>query len=85
MAKEFSTVPPKALQKPTTFTVSIPETQLSEIRTLLELSKIPSPTYESIQEDGRYGITHKWLTKAKERWLHKFDWSITSLQMRYVC
>jgi microsomal epoxide hydrolase len=74
MAKEFSTVSPKALRQPTPFTVSISETQLSESRTLLELSKIPSPTYESIQEGGRYGITHKWLTEAKEYWLHNFDW-----------
>jgi microsomal epoxide hydrolase len=74
MAKEFSIVSPKALKQPTPFVVSIPETQLSEFRTLLELSKISSPTYESIQEDERYGVTHKWLTEAKEHWLHNFDW-----------
>jgi microsomal epoxide hydrolase len=74
MSQPFGKVPLKTSNKPSRFTIAIPETQLAEFRTLLKLSKIAAPTFESLQEDGKYGITHKWLTEAKEFWLNKFDW-----------
>ncbi|EDN02319.1 predicted protein [Histoplasma mississippiense (nom. inval.)] len=74
MAASYSTVPSVALKAPEIFHVAIPEQQLSEFKTLLKLSKIPAPTYESLQEDGRYGISHKWLTETKKYWEEEFDW-----------
>lgn len=74
MLQLYNTIPSKAFKQPTPFTVSIPETQLTEFRTLLKLSRIPAPTFESLQEDGKFGITHKWLTDAKRHWVENFDW-----------
>ena len=74
MSQPYSKVPAAALNSPVPFKVAIPETQLSEFRTLLKLSKIAAPTYESSLEDGRYGLTHKWITEAKDYWLSTFDW-----------
>lgn len=72
----WSTIPSKALRQPTPFQVSIPEEQLSDIHKLLELSKIPPVTYESVQGDRKYGITHQWMTEAKQYWLNTFKWYI---------
>ncbi|KAH6712012.1 Alpha/Beta hydrolase protein [Leptodontidium sp. MPI-SDFR-AT-0119] len=74
MLQLYNTIPSKAFKQPTPFTVSIPETQLTEFRTLPKLSRIPAPTFESLQEDGKFGITHKWLTDAKRHWVENFDW-----------
>ena len=74
MPKLYNTVPSKALKQPLPFTVAIPQTELCEFHTLLQLSRTPPPTYEGVREDGKFGVTHKWMTEAKEHWLHKFDW-----------
>jgi microsomal epoxide hydrolase len=65
---------PHALKPPTPFTVSIPATQLTTLRTLLAHTKLPNPTYESLQSDGRFGVSHAWLAAAKERWENGFEW-----------
>ncbi|OJD11250.1 hypothetical protein ACJ73_09579, partial [Blastomyces percursus] len=70
----YTTLPSTATTRPKPFQVSIHEQQLSEFKTLLKLSKIPVPTYESLQEDGRFGISHKWLVEAKRYWEEEFDW-----------
>lgn len=74
MSQPFSKIPPKASNSPSPFTVAVPETELLEFRTLLKLSKIAAPTYESLQDDSKLGITHTWISEAKEYWLNKFDW-----------
>ncbi|RFU33849.1 hypothetical protein B7463_g2486, partial [Scytalidium lignicola] len=43
------------------------------MQTLIQLSKIASPTYESLQKDHRYGITTEWLISAKKSWMD-FKW-----------
>lgn len=78
MPHPYSTIPPNSTNDPFPFRVSIPESQLSEMATLLQLSKIPAPTYESLQEDGRFGVTHKWLTEAKDYYLNHFSWFVPS-------
>ncbi|EER45056.1 epoxide hydrolase [Histoplasma capsulatum var. duboisii H88] len=74
MTASYSTIPSVASKAPEVFHVAIPEQQLSDFKTLLKLSKIPAPTYESLQEDGRYGISHKWLAETKKYWEEEFDW-----------
>jgi microsomal epoxide hydrolase len=74
MPTQYNSVPSKALKQPTPFIVDIPEAELSAFRKLLKRSRISRPTYESLQADGKFGITHKWMTEAKEHWLNKFDW-----------
>jgi microsomal epoxide hydrolase len=74
MPAQYNSVPFNALKQPTPFTADIPEAELSAFHKLLKRSRIPRPTYESVQEDGKFGVTHKWMTEAKEHWLNKFDW-----------
>ncbi|KGQ01800.1 hypothetical protein PAAG_11371 [Paracoccidioides lutzii Pb01] len=68
MAADYSTVPSNAVKIPEPFRIEIPEQQLGEFKTQLRLSKIPMRTYESTQEDGRFGISHKWMMEAKRFW-----------------
>jgi microsomal epoxide hydrolase len=56
------------------FTLSVSDQHLSEWRQLLQLSKLAPETWEGRQEDRRYGVTHEWLSEAKDYWLHKYDW-----------
>jgi microsomal epoxide hydrolase len=73
MAKSFGTLPATA-QAIKPFTVSVPEEELDAFKTLLRHSKVATPTYESLQEDRRYGVTSAWMVNAKDHWLNKFDW-----------
>jgi microsomal epoxide hydrolase len=79
MSEQYDIIPNGAPSEPTPFTISIPETQLTEFRTLLKLSKTPPPTFESLNTDSKYGITHKWLAEAKDHWLNKFNWQLSGL------
>ena len=73
---DFSTIPESALRKPEPFTIHIPDQDIQVFRTLLKLSKIPAPTYESLQEDGKFGISRKWIAEAKEYWEKRYDWQV---------
>ncbi|KAF2793326.1 epoxide hydrolase [Melanomma pulvis-pyrius CBS 109.77] len=74
MAAPYATVPKGALKQPTPFKIEVPQSQLEELKTLLKYSRIPTPTFESLQEDQKFGISHKWITEAKKIWLNSFDW-----------
>lgn len=74
MSAPFAKFPSSASISPNPFTVSIPDEQLDDLKTLVRLSKIAPPTYESLQSDGRFGITSEWLTTMREKWLSEFDW-----------
>jgi microsomal epoxide hydrolase len=73
MAALYTQIPAKALKKPEPFKIEIPENEVQEFKELLKLSRIPQPTYETLQEDGRYGVSHKWMVDAKRVW-EGFDW-----------
>ncbi|RMJ25114.1 epoxide hydrolase [Aspergillus sp. HF37] len=74
MSLPFSKIPSTTCIAPTPFRASIPQKQVSELQTLVALSKIASPTYESVQSDRRFGITTDWLASMKEKWVNDFDW-----------
>jgi hypothetical protein len=74
MASPYSQIPVKATKQPAPFQISISEEKLSDFEALLKLSKITAPTYESLQEDRRFGVGHKWITDAKKYWEEDFDW-----------
>jgi microsomal epoxide hydrolase len=74
MSPPYSRLPKKATLRPSEFIVDIPQRDLDEFRTLLKLSKVGPPTYESLQQDRKYGITHQWLKDAKRHWENNFDW-----------
>lgn len=74
MSRPFGTLPSTAKISPTPFTVSIPKTQLDELKTLIELSKLAPHTYENLQIDARYGVTTDWLITMKDLWLRSYKW-----------
>jgi microsomal epoxide hydrolase len=78
MTPSFATLPATARSQPTHFHVSIPDKQLDEFRQLLKLSKIGPKTFETEQDDGRFGITRDWLVEAKAQW-ELFNWSVMTL------
>jgi hypothetical protein len=54
MAAQYRTIPATALTKPEPFHISIPGSSLQDFKTLLKLSKVPAPTYESLQGGGKF-------------------------------
>lgn len=73
MAHKFGNYPAGVLKVPEKFTLRVPDQDLEEFKQLLKLSKIGPETWYNKQEDGRFGVSQKWLTDAKDAWL-KFDW-----------
>jgi Epoxide hydrolase N terminus len=74
MAMPYFQIPANSTKQPSPFQISIPEDKLTDFKALLKLSKITPPTYESLQEDRRFGVSHKWITEAKKYWEAIFDW-----------
>ncbi|KAL4879615.1 Alpha/Beta hydrolase protein [Aspergillus karnatakaensis] len=74
MPAPFATLPSSATIKPSPFRIAIPDEQISDFKTLVKLSKIAPKTYENLQSDGRFGVTHEWMSTLKEEWQNKFDW-----------
>lgn len=60
----------------TPFTVRIPDDSLDQLDTLLSITSIAEPTYESSLSDGdrKFGMRHDWLVKAVEEWTTAFEW-----------
>jgi microsomal epoxide hydrolase len=73
----YETIPAAAALRPQKYHLEIPDQDVSDFKELLRLSRLAPKTYENLQSDGKYGVTHEWMSKAKEYWLTKYDW--------YVC
>ena len=82
MALPFSQVPSGAKVPPSPFQVHVPDEQIEELQLLIKLSKIAPPTFESQQQDRKYGITTEWLTVAREAW-KTFDWYFSMLSLLF--
>ncbi|OKL55701.1 hypothetical protein UA08_09051 [Talaromyces atroroseus] len=80
MSLKYATVPAAARAAPKPFAISVPDEQLEELQTLLKLSKLAPPTYEGSQDDGRLGVSTKWLTAARDEW-KKLDWRATEREI----
>lgn len=74
MSRPFGTLPATAKGDATPFEVSIPKEKLSDLETLIRLSKLAPPTYENSQSDRRYGVTRDWLVTMREQWLGSYKW-----------
>jgi microsomal epoxide hydrolase len=88
MSVAFTNSPRSATIQPTPFKVSILQSVLDELKTLIKLSKVAPPTYEGSQEDRKYGVTNKWVREAKEIWEKDFDWYVFDWNSRshlYSC
>lgn len=70
----YETVPEAAQLRPQKYHLEIPDQDVSDFKELLRLSRLGPKTYENQQSDGKYGVTHEWMSKAKDYWLTKYDW-----------
>jgi microsomal epoxide hydrolase len=72
----FST-PPHAVDRSanlTPFSISIPDSDVNRLKTLLQLSHIASPNFENSHDDGYFGIPHHALTSLLTHWQTKYSW-----------
>lgn len=79
MSQRYNKVPAGAKGRPQPFTLSVPEQDLKDLQTLLQLSKLGPETWEGKQTArphgiGLLGISRDWLSNAKDYWLSTFDW-----------
>jgi len=73
----YDTVPENAGLKVDSFTLSIPDQELSDFKELLRLSKLAPQTYENLHtDDGKFGVSYDWMKKAKDYWLNEYDWYV---------
>ena len=70
----YDNIPSSATLKLIKFQSSVPDSEISKLKQLVELSPIAPPTYENLREDGVYGVSRKWLLEAQDYWAHKYDW-----------
>lgn len=70
----FGIVPSTALSTPERNLVNFPQTELDDLQTLVAASRVGPVTFESLQQDRKYGITTQWLHDAKQAWLNDFSW-----------
>lgn len=80
MSSTYSNLPKKPSIKIEPYTVSVPDQDIQDLKTLLKHTRIPNETFENKKvhkED--YGITRDWFIEARDAWL-QFDWYVmTSL------
>jgi microsomal epoxide hydrolase len=82
---DYATVPPGCTLKVERFKLCVHEQDLSDFKTLLRLSKLAPETYENLHtDDGKYGVSHEWMTGAKEYWLNKYDWHVHSILVKFI-
>ncbi|KAJ7580187.1 Alpha/Beta hydrolase protein, partial [Mycena floridula] len=77
----FSRIPEAATIRTEPFTVSIPDSSISELKTLLKASRVSPATYENSFKDRRYGLTSAWIAEVKKYWETDFDWRKTESQI----
>ncbi len=75
----YDNIPRGANVKVDKFLLSISDEEISDFKTLLRLSKLAPQTYENLHaDDGKFGVSHEWMSKAKEYWLNEYDWFVPS-------
>jgi pimeloyl-ACP methyl ester carboxylesterase len=74
MSSPFGIPPRKIAGKLKPCKLHVSESELFKFRELLSLSEIGPETWWNTQNDPQFGVSHKWLTEAKETWLHSFNW-----------
>ncbi|OCF60366.1 hypothetical protein L486_03049 [Kwoniella mangroviensis CBS 10435] len=71
----YSTPPFKPTIPLEPFTISIPDKDIEELKTLIKLSRLPKETYENIDaEEKGFGVSRKWLEDTRKYWLEEYDW-----------
>jgi len=58
----------------TPYSISIPDSDLENLNTLLKLSHIAAPNFENSHEDGYFGIPRDSLVNLVSHWQTKYSW-----------
>ncbi|EME83297.1 uncharacterized protein MYCFIDRAFT_52339 [Pseudocercospora fijiensis CIRAD86] len=81
----FDSIPSKATLNIKPFKAHVSDEDLNDFKQLLKLSKIGPKTYENqvanVKDYLHFGITHKWLSEAKQRWENGYDWRKTEARI----
>lgn len=74
---DFALVPQQSSLRVDKFHAAVPDSDISDFKQLLRLSRLAPQTYENLQDDRRFGVTRKWLSDAKQHWEYVHDWRKT--------
>ena len=75
----FSDLPAGAqVDKIKPYKIDIPQDDLEQMLTLIKYARIAPKTWENSNNGSQYGIERDWLIQAREYWLNKFDWSVST-------
>lgn len=71
----FDSIPTSVKLPVQPYTVNIPDSALTELKSLLQSARLAPKTFESTHgnEGRRFGLTREWMVQAKERWT-TYDW-----------
>ena len=64
--------------QPEPFTISVPDSEISELRERLARARWPG---DFGNEDGRYGVQESWLRDALAYWRDDYDWRAVEAEM----
>lgn len=70
----YDTIPTTATLQLEKFELHVSEQDLKDFKDLVRLSKLAPETYENTRSDGRYGVTHEWISQGKKYWETQYDW-----------
>ncbi|KAK4683554.1 hypothetical protein P7C73_g6691, partial [Tremellales sp. Uapishka_1] len=76
-ATTYATLPSSPTIPVEPFDIHVADAEVSDLKQLVQLSRIPKKTYENTQTgqgDINFGIKREWLMEAKAAW-EEFDWS----------
>lgn len=71
---QYTQLPEAATLCPIPFHLKVTDEAIDELKLLLKLGKLPPDTFETLQEDGRYGMSNKWMRETIAYWKDEFDW-----------
>ena len=78
LTMSYDKIPSNASFSPTKFVAHVSNQQLSDFKTLLQLSPIGPETFENTtRTDGQYGVGRQWLIEMKDYWLKEYEWRKT--------
>lgn len=78
--ESYGTIPQGAQLQAQKYHLEIPDQDISDLKELIRLSKLAPKTYENLQTDGRFGVSHEWMSKVKKYWLNGYDWYVRCCQ-----
>jgi hypothetical protein len=78
----FTSFPQGSSAKVEPFKISVPDSEISKLKTLLDLCPITAPNYENSLKDRSLGINRDWFAEVVQQWKTSFDWYVSSHSVR---